>query len=83
MQLVGLTALVLASKYEDFWHPRVTELISISAESYTSGQMLQMEKSMLKKLKFRLNEPTPYVFMLRFLKAARSDMKACPVDFVK
>ncbi|KAL6495708.1 hypothetical protein OROGR_030271 [Orobanche gracilis] len=75
MQLVGLTALLLASKYEDFWHPRVTELISISAESYTSGQMLQMEKAMLKKLKFRLNEPTPYVFMLRFLKAARSDKK--------
>jgi len=23
MQLVGLTALLLASKYEDFWHPRV------------------------------------------------------------
>ncbi|KAL6546940.1 hypothetical protein OROMI_022661 [Orobanche minor] len=75
MQLVGLTALLLASKYEDFWHPRVAELISISAESYTSGQMLQMEKAMLKKLKFRLNEPTPYVFMLRFLKAARSDTK--------
>ncbi|KAL6567610.1 hypothetical protein OROGR_001278 [Orobanche gracilis] len=82
MQLVGLTALLLASKYEDFWHPRVkksmhakSQLISISAESYTSGQMLQMEKAMLKKLKFRLNEPTPYVFMLRFLKAARSDTK--------
>lgn len=23
MQLAGLTALLLASKYEDFWHPRV------------------------------------------------------------
>lgn len=30
---------------------------------------------MLKSLKFRLNEPTPYVFMLRFLKAAQSDIK--------
>lgn len=75
MQLVGLTALLLASKYEDFWHPRVTDLISISAESYTRDQMLKMEKTILKKLKFRLNEPTLYVFMLRFLKAAQSDMK--------
>ncbi|KAH9677029.1 2-dehydro-3-deoxyphosphooctonate aldolase 1 [Citrus sinensis] len=33
------------------------------------------EKLMLKKLKFRLNVPTPYVFMLRFLKAAQSDTK--------
>ncbi|MCI03119.1 cyclin-B3-1-like [Trifolium medium] len=42
MQLVGLTALLLASKYEDFWHPRVKDLISISAESYTRDQMLGM-----------------------------------------
>ncbi|XP_024159245.1 putative cyclin-B3-1 isoform X1 [Rosa chinensis] len=75
MQLVGLTALLLASKYEDFWHPRVKELISISAESYTRDQVLEMERLILKKLKFRLNTPTPYVFMLRFLKAAQSDKK--------
>uniref|UniRef100_A0A5B6YQ56 Putative cyclin-B3-1 isoform X2 n=1 Tax=Davidia involucrata TaxID=16924 RepID=A0A5B6YQ56_DAVIN len=75
MQLVGLTALLLASKYEDFWHPRVIDLISISAESYTRDQMLVMEKAILKKLKFRLNSATPYVFMLRFLKAAQSDTK--------
>ncbi|KAK2972056.1 LOW QUALITY PROTEIN: hypothetical protein RJ640_005076, partial [Escallonia rubra] len=75
MQLVGLTALLLASKYEDFWHPRVLDLISISAESYTRNQMLGMEGAILKKLKFRLNAPTPYVFMLRFNKAAQSDKK--------
>ncbi|KAA0062803.1 putative cyclin-B3-1 isoform X1 [Cucumis melo var. makuwa] len=72
MQLVGLTALLLASKYEDFWHPRVKDLLSISAESYSREQMLQMEALILKKLKFRLNVPTTYVFMLRFLKAAQS-----------
>ncbi|TQD86684.1 hypothetical protein C1H46_027810 [Malus baccata] len=33
------------------------------------------EKTFLNKLKFRLNAPTPYVFMLRFLKAARSETK--------
>lgn len=25
MQLIGLTALLLASKYEDYWHPRVRD----------------------------------------------------------
>lgn len=29
MQLVGLTALLLASKYEDFWHPRVNQSIEV------------------------------------------------------
>ncbi|KAG6687157.1 hypothetical protein I3842_11G056300 [Carya illinoinensis] len=75
LQLVGLTALLLASKYEDFWHPRVKDLISISAESYRRDEMLAMERLILKKLKFRLNVATPYVFMLRFLKAAQSDTK--------
>ncbi|XP_070677345.1 putative cyclin-B3-1 isoform X2 [Malus domestica] len=73
MQLIGLTALLLASKYEDFWHPRVKD--SISAETYTRAQVLGMEKAFLKKLKFRLNAPTPYDFMLRFLKAAQSETK--------
>ncbi|KAK9182009.1 hypothetical protein WN944_025150 [Citrus x changshan-huyou] len=54
----------------------VKDLISIS-ETYTRDHMLWMEKLMLKKLKFRLNVPTPYVFMLRFLKAAQSDTKVC------
>ncbi|XP_050233874.1 cyclin-A2-1 isoform X2 [Mercurialis annua] len=75
MQLVGLTALLLASKYEDSWPPRIKDLLSISAESYTRDQMLLMEKLILKKLKFRLNAPTPYVFLLRFLKAAQSDLE--------
>ncbi|OVA15696.1 Cyclin [Macleaya cordata] len=75
MQLVGLTALLLASKYEDFWHPKVKDLISIAADSYTRDHMLSMEKLILKKLMFRLNAPTPYVFMLRFLKASQSDAK--------
>nr|XP_027100980.1 putative cyclin-B3-1 [Coffea arabica]XP_027100981.1 putative cyclin-B3-1 [Coffea arabica]XP_027127476.1 putative cyclin-B3-1 [Coffea arabica]XP_027127477.1 putative cyclin-B3-1 [Coffea arabica] len=73
MQLVGLTALLLASKYEDFWHPRIMDLIGISADSYTRDEMLGMENTFLKALKFRLNSPTPYVFMLRVLKAAGSD----------
>ncbi|XP_048614131.1 putative cyclin-B3-1 isoform X2 [Brassica napus] len=81
MQLIGLTALLLASKYEDYWHPRIKDLISISAETYTREQILGMERTMLKQLKFRLNEATPYVFMLRFLKAAQSNKKLQQLSF--
>lgn len=37
MQLVGLTALLLASKYEDFWHPRVkmiSQVCTVLCESF-------------------------------------------------
>ncbi|PHT44117.1 putative cyclin-B3-1 [Capsicum baccatum] len=33
------------------------------------------EKDILRKLKFRLNAATPYVFMLRLLKVAQADTK--------
>lgn len=41
---------------------------------------------MLRRLKFRLNAPTPYVFMIRFLKAAQSETKVfiwllCHLEF--
>lgn len=75
LQMVGLTTLLLASKYEDYWHPKINELVGLSANSFTRDQMLAMEKRLLKILRFRLNLPTPYVFMLRFLKAADSDNK--------
>lgn len=75
LQNVGLTALLLASKYEDFWHPKIDELISISVNAFTREQMLAMEKVVLTHLKYRLNMPTPYVFMLRLLKASQSDKK--------
>ncbi|KAI3987462.1 hypothetical protein MKX01_017160 [Papaver californicum] len=81
MQLVGLTALLLASKYEDFWHPKVKELVSLAVDTYSRDQMLSMEKLILKKLLFRLNAPTPYVFMIRFLKASQSDAKVEKLAF--
>ena len=33
MQLIGLTALLLASKYEDYWHPRVRVTLILKAKS--------------------------------------------------
>lgn len=39
------------------------------------------EKLILRKLKFRLNAPTPYVFMVRFIKAAQSNMKVFNSEF--
>uniref|UniRef100_A0A251V2K4 Putative cyclin-like protein n=1 Tax=Helianthus annuus TaxID=4232 RepID=A0A251V2K4_HELAN len=76
MQSVGLTSLLLSSKYEDIWHPKVMELISISAETYTREQMLGLETKILKTLNFCLNLPTPYVFVLRFLRELHKEAKS-------
>ncbi|CAN8312721.1 unnamed protein product [Cochlearia groenlandica] len=73
LQLVGVTALLLACKYEEVYVPVVDDLILISDKAYTRRDVLDMEKLMANTLQFNFSLPTPYVFMRRFLKAAQSD----------
>ncbi|KAG0497760.1 hypothetical protein HPP92_002451 [Vanilla planifolia] len=75
LQLVGVTAMLLACKYEEVMVPVVEDLILISDRAYTRVEVLQMERLMVNTLQFNLSVPTPYVFMRRFLKTAQSDRK--------
>ncbi|XP_042431136.1 G2/mitotic-specific cyclin-2-like isoform X2 [Zingiber officinale] len=75
LQLVGVTALLLACKYEEVCVPVVEDLILISDKAYTREEILEMERLMVNTLQFNLSVPTPYVFLRRFLKAAASDKK--------
>jgi cyclin B len=75
LQLVGITAMLLASKYEEIWSPEVKDFVFISDKAYTRQQLLQMERVMLNTLKYRLTVPTHYHFLLRYLKAAKADKK--------
>ncbi|XP_062186262.1 cyclin-B2-1-like [Phragmites australis] len=81
LQLVGVTAMLLACKYEEVSVPVVEDLVLISDRAYTKGQILEMEKLILSTLKFNMSVPTPYVFMRRFLKAADSDKQLELVSF--
>ncbi|KAF5739300.1 cyclin-B2-4-like [Tripterygium wilfordii] len=75
LQLVGVTAMLLACKYEEVSVPVVEDLILISDKAYSRKEVLEMEKLMINTLQFNLSVPTPYVFMRRFLKAAQADKK--------
>ncbi|XP_026408993.1 G2/mitotic-specific cyclin-2-like [Papaver somniferum] len=76
LQLVGITAMLLACKYEEVSVPVVDDLILISDKAYTRKQVLAMvNKSIVNTLQFNMSVPTSYVFMKRFLKAAQYDKK--------
>lgn len=81
LQLVGITAMLLACKYEEVSVPVVDDLIMISDKAYTRYEVLNMETLMVNKLQFNLSVPTPYVFLKRFLKAAQGDDKLELVAF--
>ncbi|XP_010673802.2 G2/mitotic-specific cyclin S13-7 [Beta vulgaris subsp. vulgaris] len=69
LQLIGISSMLLACKYEEIWAPEVQDFMSISDSAYTNEQILGMEKEILGKLEWNLTVATPYVFLVRFIKA--------------
>ncbi|XVE95727.1 hypothetical protein REPUB_Repub02eG0124300 [Reevesia pubescens] len=75
LQLLGMCAMHIASKYEEIWPPEVNDLVCIADRAYTHQQILMMEKTILGRLEWTLTVPTPYVFLARFIKASIPDEK--------
>ncbi|KAJ8770315.1 hypothetical protein K2173_014925 [Erythroxylum novogranatense] len=75
LQLLGMSATLIASKYEEIWAPEVNDLVCISDRAYSHEQILIMEKTILGKLEWTLTVPTYYVFLARFIKASIPDVK--------
>lgn len=70
LQLVGISSMLVACKYEEIWAPEVSDFIAISDNAYVREQVLIMEKAILGKLEWYLTVPTPYVFLARYIKAS-------------
>lgn len=46
-QLLGTSALFIASKYEEIYPPELAEFVYITDDSFTKAQILVMEKTIL------------------------------------
>jgi cyclin B len=72
-QLLGITAMMVASKYEERYPPNIEDFIHISDNTYNREQMIQLEFKLLTLLEFELTFPTCYRFIERFAKIANTD----------
>lgn len=70
LQLVGVTAMLIASKYEEIYAPEVRDFVYITDNAYTRKEIFEMEYSMLSELEFNLTTPSSYRFLERFAKIA-------------
>lgn len=66
LQLVGVTALLIATKYEEIYPPTVSEMVHITDNTYTMEEILAKEIEIFGKLEYRLNKPYSITFLRRF-----------------
>jgi len=69
LQLVGVAAMLVASKYEEIYAPEVKDFVYITDRAYTEKDILRMEIRILATLKFDLGRPLPLHFLRRASKA--------------
>jgi len=70
LQLVGITALLVASKLEEYYPADMKKLLHLTENSYSRLQITHMERTILGVLEFQVYLPSPQVFLLRFTRAA-------------
>lgn len=75
LQLVGVTCLMLAAKYEEVAMPVVDDYVFITDNTYTRGQLLRMEHVILRVLEFDMGGCTAFTFLERFLEAAGAPIR--------
>ncbi|KAL8256151.1 hypothetical protein R6Q59_031218 [Mikania micrantha] len=80
LQLLGITCMLIASKYEKITAPRVEDFCFITDCTYTRKEVLDMEHQVLDVLGFYLSVPTINKFLRRFILAAQSSYKAPVVE---
>ncbi|RMZ92456.1 hypothetical protein DV736_g352, partial [Chaetothyriales sp. CBS 134916] len=74
LQLVGITAMFIASKYEEVLPPHVGNFVHVADDGFTVDEVLSAERYTLSTLKYDLSYPNPMNFLRRISKADNYDI---------
>ena len=70
VQLVGVAAVLIATKLEEYYAANVSELRRLTMNSYTEDQILAMELHIMTSLKYQIYGVDPMIFINRLIRAA-------------
>lgn len=76
LQLVGLAATLLASKYEEIVAPSVQNFVFLADNSYNATELLTAERYIFQNLNFTLAYPSPMSYLRRISKAESYDIRS-------
>lgn len=63
LQLLGVAAMFIASKYEEIYPPELHQFVEVTDESCSGKEICQMEQNILKTLNFRISQPSITFFL--------------------
>ncbi|KAK2660193.1 hypothetical protein Ddye_006726 [Dipteronia dyeriana] len=75
LQLLGVSSMLIASKYEEINPPNVEDFCYITDNTYTKQEMVKMEADVFKSLKFEMGNPTTKTFLRRLSRVSQEDYK--------
>lgn len=75
LQLVGVTAMFVASKYEEVMSPYIGNFRKIADDGFTEREILEAEQFLLATLNYDLSYPNPMNFLRRISKADNYDIQ--------
>lgn len=73
LQLVGVTCMLIASKYEEVYAPEPGDFVYITDKAYTKAEILHTEVNILKTLNWQVTTPTTNAFLTRFKKVMKCE----------
>ncbi|XP_077230995.1 cyclin-A3-1-like [Tasmannia lanceolata] len=76
LQLLGVSCMLIASKYEEISPPHAEDFCYITDNTYTKEEVVKMETDVLKHLNFEMGNPNVKTFLRRSTKFAQEDSKA-------
>jgi len=75
LQLVGTTAMLISSKFEERCPPCVDDFLYICDDAYTRRDLICMEMSILKAVDFDIGLPLSYSFLRRYARVCKASME--------
>jgi transcription initiation factor TFIIIB Brf1 subunit/transcription initiation factor TFIIB len=75
VQLIAITCLFVASKYEEIYYPTLKDFVWLSNETVSGRDIVKAESIVLAALGFDLATINPFHFIRRFSKASHSSRR--------